>query len=108
MRAGSSERAGYTKTVNAGLKAALEDASVDSMLNLNSDTIVSSGWLSRLRAVLTTDTDAPRDDAYAVAERFEFVDLDGDGSIDAHELSRGAFLAQYGSASSCRAHRERG
>ena len=104
MRAGSSERAGYTKTVNAGLKAALEDASVDSMLNLNSDTIVSSGWLSRLRAVLTTDTDAHRDDAYAVAERFEFVDLDGDGSIDAHELSRGAFLAQYGSASSSVEH----
>ena len=104
MRVGSSERAGYTKTVNAGLKAALGDASVDSMLNLNSDTVVSSGWLSRLRAVLAADVNAPRDSAYAVAERFEFVDLNGDGSVEAQELSRGAFLAQHGSASSSVQH----
>ena len=86
-------RAGFTQTLNAGIREALADPEVDSVLLIESDSAVTTGWLERLRQGLFEPV-PDEDDAFALAELFDFIDLNADGLLDAPELARGAFLGQ--------------
>ena len=72
----------YSKSANAGLRAARRLANVDAIGLLNSDALPASGWLRGLRKALfaaATDDD--------LRDAFDGADADGDGFVDASELA---------------------
>ena len=90
--------AGSTQALDVGVRAALADPAVDSVLLLQSNTAAATrAWLPRLREVLFSGA-RDDDDAHALAELFHFVDLNADGALDVPPPRPHAAEGDFGAA----------
>ena len=87
----NSENIGYTRSANLGLKAARTDWTV----LLNSDTIVTRGWLEGLIKCARSDSDIKAVGPLSNAATIQSIpqDLDADGMFRINKLQRGIELA---------------